>query len=142
MPGRVGHQRILVALEVAQQLGDVPLEAADAGQITHLPALRPAEQVHQLAPAPRPAAVPQAPLRSFDVAYRSTGEASIGRARTEAAGGLQRVLEPHGDVPPVQHGQGIRQHLTLHPPQPGIDAGSRSRPRSWRVRSTRSWPSA
>src|SRR3954452_20296467 len=35
--GRVGDESILVALEVAQQLGDVPLEAADAGQIKHLP---------------------------------------------------------------------------------------------------------
>src|SRR3954462_4939538 len=56
-------------------------------QITHLPALRPAEQVHELAPAPRPTAVPQAPLRPLEIADRLTDEASIGRARIEAAGG-------------------------------------------------------
>src|SRR3954466_7785170 len=84
----------------------VLVEAAGAGQIMHLPALRPAEQVQELAPAPRPEAVPQAPLRPLEGADHPIDKASVGRARTEAAGGLQRVLEPHGDVPPVQHGEG------------------------------------
>src|SRR3954464_2892879 len=126
-PGSVVHERILIALEVAQQLGDVPLEAADASHVTPVLALCPAAQGSELAPAPRPAAVPQAPLRSFDVADRSTGEASVGRARTEAAGGLQRVFEPHGGVPPVQYGCCTRQHLALQPPQPGIAVGPHGR---------------
>src|SRR3954452_15755025 len=37
--GRVGHQRALVTLEVAQQVADVSLEAADAGHVTHVLAL-------------------------------------------------------------------------------------------------------
>src|SRR3954454_23612522 len=61
--GRVGHQRALVTLEVAQQVADVSLEAADAGHGTHRRALRPAPQAGELAPASRPAPVPEALLR-------------------------------------------------------------------------------
>src|SRR3954454_3736158 len=41
-PGRIGYQRALVTLEVAEQVADVSLEAADAGHVAHVLALRPA----------------------------------------------------------------------------------------------------
>src|SRR5215213_191443 len=61
-PGSIVDQHPLVALEVAQQLADVPLETSDAGYVTQGLALRPATQGCALAPASRPAAVPQAPF--------------------------------------------------------------------------------
>ena len=115
-PGRVGHQRISVALEVAQQLADVSLEATDAGHVTHGLALRPAAQGSELAPAPRPAPVPETPLRAFQVANRVMGEGRVSCACAEAAGRLQRVLEAYSGVPPVQHDRGTRQRLALQPP--------------------------
>jgi hypothetical protein len=44
----------------------------------------------------------------------------VGRARAEAAGRLQRVLEAHRGMPPVKHDSGLRQRFALQPPQPGI----------------------
>src|SRR3954466_4282052 len=41
-PSSVMHQRCLVALEIAQQLADVSLEAANAGHLAYGRALRPA----------------------------------------------------------------------------------------------------
>src|SRR3954471_18140391 len=119
-PGGVGHQRAPIALEVAQKLADVSLEATDAGHLAYRLASRPAAQGSELAPAPRPAPVPQAPLRAFQAANRLVGEVGVGRACAKAAGRLPRVLEAHGSVPPVQHDHGPRQRLALQPPQPGI----------------------
>src|ERR671933_792993 len=130
-PSRVGHQRISVALEVAQQLADVSLEATDAGHVAHGLALRPATQGSDLAPAPRPAPMPQAPLRAFQVANRVVGEGRVSRACAEATGRLQYVLEAHGSVPPVQHDRGTRQRLALQPPQPGTAVAQYGR---WHVR--------
>jgi hypothetical protein len=79
-PGGIVHQCAFVALEVAQQLTDVPLETADADHITHMLALRPATQGSELAPASRPAPVPQAPLRTLQSANRLIDEAGVGRA--------------------------------------------------------------
>src|SRR5215210_1381332 len=73
-PGSVGHQCIPVALEVAQQVADVPLEAADAGHLAYGLAPRPAAQGRELAPAPRPAPVPETPLRTVQVANCAVGE--------------------------------------------------------------------
>jgi hypothetical protein len=44
----------------------------------------------------------------------------IGQASAKTAGRLQRVLEAHRDVPPVEHDRGMGQRLALQPPQPGI----------------------
>src|SRR4051795_2737358 len=73
-PGGVGHQRAPIALEVAQKLADVSLEATDAGHLAYRLASRPAAQGSELAPAPCPAPVPQAPLRAFQAANRLVGE--------------------------------------------------------------------
>jgi hypothetical protein len=113
----------------SQQAADVSLEAADASHVTHALALRPAAQGGELAPAPRPAPVPQAPLRAFQVADRAMGEGHISRAHPEAAGRLQRVLEADRGVPPVQRERGTRQHLALQPPQPGIAVAQHGRRR-------------
>src|SRR3954471_20855655 len=72
-PGGVGHQRAPIALEVAQKLADVSLEATDAGHLAYRLASRPAAQGSELAPAPCPAPVPQAPLRAFQAANRLVG---------------------------------------------------------------------
>src|SRR5208283_6173279 len=48
-PGSVMHQCALVALEIAQQLTDVPLETSDAGHLVYMLALRPATQGRELA---------------------------------------------------------------------------------------------
>src|SRR4051794_32194148 len=119
-PGRVMHQRCLVALEVAQQIAGVSLKTANAGHVTYGRALRPAAQGRELAPAPRPAPVPQAPLRAVQAANRRVGEVGVSRAYAETPRCLPRVLEAHGSVPPVQHDHGARQHLTLQPPEPSI----------------------
>src|SRR4051794_6066178 len=100
------HQRVPIALEVAQQVADVALEAADAGHVTPGLALRPAAQGSELAPASRPAPVPEAPLRALKDGRCIAHEVSVGRAPAEAAGRLQRVLKAHGSVPPVQHDRG------------------------------------
>src|SRR3712207_3400610 len=47
-PGGVGHQGVLVALEVAQQVADAALEAANAGQVTSGLAPRPAAQAREI----------------------------------------------------------------------------------------------
>src|SRR3954468_21022310 len=73
-PGGVGNQCAFVALEVAQQLTDVPLKTPDAGYVAHLLALRRATQGCELAPPSRPAAVPQAPLRTLQSATRLCGQ--------------------------------------------------------------------
>src|SRR4051812_44785062 len=125
----IGHQRIPVALEVAQQIADVSLEAADAGHVTPGLAPRPAAQGSELAPAPRPAPVPEAPLRTVQGANRVVGEGRVSRARAEAAGRLQRVLEAHARVPPSQHDRGAGQPLALQPPQPGIAVAQHRRRR-------------
>src|SRR3954471_5083557 len=95
-PSSVMHQRCLVALEIAQQLADVSLEATDAGPVTHRLALRPAAQGRELASAPSPAPVPQAPLRAFQAANHLVGEVGVGRACAKTPRRLQRVLEAHG----------------------------------------------
>jgi len=51
-PSGVGHQGVLVAFELAQQLACVPLKTADAGQVTQVFALCPAAQGRELAPTP------------------------------------------------------------------------------------------
>ena len=51
----------------------------------------------------------------------------VGRAK--AAGGLQRVLEAHRGMPPVEHDRGVRQRLALQPPQPGIAVAQHRRRR-------------
>jgi hypothetical protein len=84
MPGGVVYQRILVALEIAQQITDVPLETPDAGHVANMLALRPPTQGRELAPASGPAPVPQAPLRTLQSANRLVGQALVGRACAEA----------------------------------------------------------
>ena len=128
-PGSVMHQRTLVPLEVAQQLTDVPLETPDARHVAHRLAPRPAAQSRELAPASRPAPVPQAPLRTLQSANRRVGQGRVGRASAKAAGRLQRVLEAHRGVPPVEHDHGLRQRLVLQPPQPGIAVAQHRRRR-------------
>jgi len=90
------HQRILVALEVAQQLACVPLKAADAGHVAQRLALRPAAQSGELALAPCPAPVPQAPLRAFQATNRLVRTVRVGRAYAEAAGGLYQATPGTG----------------------------------------------
>src|SRR3954464_1821175 len=97
------YQRVLIALEIAQQRADVPLKMFDAGHVTQVLALRPAAQRRELAPASPPAAVPQAPLGPLQATDRLIGEMVRGGAGAKAAGGLQRVLEMHREMPPVQH---------------------------------------
>ena len=41
-PGSIVHQHVLVALEVAEKVADVSLKMVDAGDLAHVPALRPA----------------------------------------------------------------------------------------------------
>ena len=98
----------------------MPLETPDAGYIAHLLTLRPPKQGRKLAPASRPAAVPQAPLRTLQAANRLCGQVRVGRACAEAASRLQRMLEAHRSMPPVQYDHGPRQRFALQPPQPGI----------------------
>jgi hypothetical protein len=62
--------------------------------------------------------MPKAPLRTLQSANRFGGQMCVDRAK--AAGGLQRMLEAYRGMPPVEHDRGIRQCLTLQPPQPGI----------------------
>src|SRR4051812_620485 len=114
-PGGIGHQRSRIALEVAQQAGDVALEAVNPSRLIHLLASGPAEQGGEPVPASCPAPMPQAPLRAFQIAH---GVADEGRLKV--AGRLQRVLKAHRGVPLIEHGHGARQHLALQPPQPGI----------------------
>jgi len=112
------HQRTLVLLEVAQQPTDVPLETPDARHVAHMLAPRPAAQGRELALASRPGTVPQAPFRTLQSANRLVGQGRVGRASAKATGRLQRVLEAHCGVPPVEHDCGLRQRLVLQPPQP------------------------
>jgi hypothetical protein len=128
-PGGIVHQCAFVALEVAQQLTDVPLETPDASQIPHRLALRPATQGRELAPTSRPAPMPQAPLRTLHSANRFVGQVRVGGARAKAASRLQNVLEAHRGVPPVEHDRGPRQRLALQPPQPGIAVAQHGRRR-------------
>ena len=62
--------------------------------------------------------MPQSPLRALQSANRLGGQVCVGCAK--AAGRLQRMLETHRGVPPIQHDCGVRQRLALQPPQPGI----------------------
>jgi hypothetical protein len=62
--------------------------------------------------------MPNAPLRTFQSANHLGGQMCFGHAK--AASGLQRMLETHRGVPPVEHDRGVRQCLALQPPQPGI----------------------
>src|SRR5271166_5274000 len=129
MPGGVVYQRTLVALEIAQQLTEVPLETPDAGHVANMLALRPATRGRELAPAFGPAPVPQAPLRTLQSSNRLVGQALVGRACAEATGRLQRVLEAHRGVPPVEHDRGVGQRLALQPPQPGVAVAQHGRRR-------------
>ncbi len=128
-PGSVVHQGMLVALEIAQQLACVLLEAADAGHVSKALALRPAAQGRELASAPGPAPVPQAPLCPLQAANRRVGKVRIGRTRAETTRWLQRVLEAHRGVPPVQHDRGTGQHGALQPPQSRIAVAQHGRQR-------------
>src|SRR5690349_12314988 len=114
------NQRVLVALEVAQQLADVALEPTDAGYLTQRVALRPAAKRREFTPASWPAPMPQAPLGPLQAANRFIGAVRLGGACAESASGLQRVFKTHREVPPVQHDCGVGQRRTLQPPQPGI----------------------
>jgi hypothetical protein len=100
-PGGVVGQCGLVALEVAQQVSHVPLQAADAGHVAHGLALCPAAQGDKPAPAPCAAPMPQPPLRALQGASGRVRQVRVGRARAEAAGRLQRVFEAHRGVPPI-----------------------------------------
>src|SRR5271166_5351590 len=51
----------------------------------------------------------------------------ISRAKT--AGRLQRVLETHRGMPPIEHDRGVRQRLALQPPQTGIAVAQHRRRR-------------
>ncbi len=73
--------------------------------------------------------MPQAPLRPFQAPDCRVGEARLGRARAEAAGGLQGVLEAHRGVPPIQHRRGVRQDLALQLPEAGIAVAQHRRGR-------------
>jgi len=73
--------------------------------------------------------VPQAPLRPPQAPDRHVGEARLGRARAEATGGLQGVLEAHGGVPPIQHRRGVRQDIALQLPEAGIAVAQHRRRR-------------
>src|SRR4051812_22257836 len=117
-PGGIVHQHVLVALEVAEKFADVSLKTVDAGYLAHVLALRPAVQARKFTLALRPAAVPQAPFRPLQITNCLVGKISVGRAETACR--LQPMLKTNGDVPPVEHDRGRRQHLTLQPPQPDI----------------------
>src|SRR4051812_14733488 len=86
-PSSVMHQRCLVALEIAQKLADVLLKTAAASHVTHRRALRPAAQGRELAPAPCPAPVPQAPLRAVQAANRFVSEVGVGHLAMGQFGG-------------------------------------------------------
>ena len=62
----------------------------------------------------------QRPCHKRHFANRLVGQVHVGRARAKAAGRLQRVLEAHRGVPPVEHDRALRQRLVLQPPQPSI----------------------
>jgi hypothetical protein len=111
-------QRSLVSLEVAQQLADVVFQARYPCHVVYMGTLHPAAQSREFASASRPTPVPQAPFRALQSTNRLAGQIRISRAK--AAGRLQRVLEAHRGMPPVEHHRGIRQCLALHPPQPGV----------------------
>src|SRR3954467_10553365 len=85
-PGGVGHQRAPIALEVAQKLADVSLEATDAGHLAYRLASRPAAQGSELAPAPPPAPVPPAPPR-----HRPGRKRHIARSRPRTASSARWV---------------------------------------------------
>ena len=84
-PGRVRHQRTPIVLEIAQQVADVPLEAANAGHLAYGLALRPAAQGNELAPTACPAPVPETPLRTLQGANCVVGAGRVSRARAKAA---------------------------------------------------------
>jgi hypothetical protein len=72
-------------LEIAQQVADVPLEAANAGHLAYGLALRPAAQGNELAPTACPAPVPETPLRTLQGANCVVGAGRVSRARAKAA---------------------------------------------------------
>jgi hypothetical protein len=111
-PDSVVHQRVVVVSKVAKKFADVSPKTVDAGDVAQVLAFRPAGEGRELAPTPCPATVPQAPLRTLQATNRLVGKMCVG----QAAGCLQRRLEAHGDVPPVQHQRGRRQRLALQPP--------------------------
>ena len=79
------------------------LHAPDAGHLMQRLALRPAAPGGELAPAPLPAPVPQAPFGTLQSANRLSGQRRVGGACAKAAGGLQHMLEAHRGVLPVEH---------------------------------------
>src|SRR5689334_12239141 len=97
------HQHILVALEVAEKLADVSLKPINAGDLAAVLVFGPAVEARKLAPAPGPATVPQAPLRTLQTPNGLLGKMPVCRAGTEAACRLQGVLEAYSGVPPIQH---------------------------------------
>ena len=100
------HQHLLVALEVAEKFADVSLQSVDAPDFAQVLALGPTIETRELAAAPDPATVPQAPLGAIQTTNRLIGK--IGIADAEAACGLQGMLEAHSGMPPVQHDRGAR----------------------------------
>jgi len=73
--------------------------------------------------------VPQAPLRALQAPDRRAGQARVGGVPAEAARCLQRVLEAHCSVPPIQHNRGIWQHLALQAPKASIAVAQHRRGR-------------
>ena len=106
VPGGVMDQRSLVSLEVARQFAGMVLQALDASHTTYIGTLCPAAERREFAPASLPAPMPQAPFRVLQSTNCLGGQLRAGPAK--AARRLQRVLEPHGDMPPIKHDRGVR----------------------------------
>jgi hypothetical protein len=71
------HQHLLVALEVAEKVADVLLKTVDAPDFAQVLALSPAIETRELASAPGPATVPQAPLGAIQTTNRLIGKICI-----------------------------------------------------------------
>src|SRR5215212_1923435 len=71
-------------------------------------------------------AVPQPPAQALDLLddHRLRGRAlrTIGR---QASGNLRQVLQPHGDVEPVEYRKPLDSSVEKNPPQPGTTVGKR-----------------
>src|SRR5215210_4563415 len=118
-PSSVRHQRIPIALEIAQQVAAVSLKTANAGHVTHGRALRPAAQGSELTPAPHPAPVPETPLRTVQGANRLVGEVGVGRAcsacskRTAACHQSSTIMAPGSTARCSRHSPASPSHSTV-----------------------------
>ena len=74
-----------------------------------------AAQRRELAPASRPAPVPQAPLRTLQFANRLVGRVSAGRMPPRPRAACSACSKCTAACHQVEHDRGLRQHLTLHP---------------------------